>query len=111
MVGAQAGTATIDAAIVGAAGDVLAMTAPEAPAPARRWAWHRVLWIVSAIFVLAFGALRLAAAQPVDLPALPDAPPPVARAAAIQPRPLPDVSDYPPDPPERPVVLPTFGPQ
>jgi general secretion pathway protein A len=111
MVGALAGTATIDAAIVGEAGDVLAMTAPEAPAPTRSWPWHRMLWIVSAIFVLAFGALRLAAAQPVDLPALPDAPPPVARAAAIQPRPLPDVSDYPPDPPERPVVLPTFGPQ
>ena len=111
MVGAQAGTATIDAAIVGEAGDVLAMTAPETQAPPRRWAWHRGLWIASAIFVLAFGALRLAAAQPVDLPPLPDAPPPVARAAAIQPRPLPDVSDYPPDPPERPVVLPTFGPQ
>ena len=111
MVGAQAGTATIDAAMVGEAGNVLAITAPEAPAPARSWAWNRVLWIVSAIFVLAFGALRLAAAQPVDLPPLPDAPPPVARAAPIQPRPLPDVSDYPPDPPERPVVLPTFGPQ
>jgi len=111
MVGAQAGTATIDAAMVGEAGNVLAMTAPDEPAMARGWPWHRVLWIVSAIFVLAFGALRLAAAQPVELPPLPDAPPPVARGAAIQPRPLPDVSDYPPDPPERPVALPTFGPQ
>ena len=110
MVGAQAGTATIDAAMVGEAGNVLAITAPEAPAPARSWAWHRVLWIVSAIVVLAFGALRVAAAQPVELPSIP-APPPVARAAAIQPRPLPEASEYPPDPPERPVVLPTFGPQ
>ena len=110
MVGAQAGAATIDAAIVGEAGHVLAMTAPEAPVQTRLWPWHRLLWIVAAIFVLAFGALRVAAAQPVALPPLPDTPA-VARAAAIQPRPLPDPSDYPPDPPERPVVLPTFGPQ
>jgi general secretion pathway protein A len=110
MVGAQAGAATIDAAIVGEAGTVLAMTAPEAPAETRLWPWHRLLWIVAAIAVLAFGALRVAAAQPVALPPLPDTPP-VARAAAIQPRPLPDPSEYPPDPPERPVVLPTFGPQ
>jgi hypothetical protein len=33
------------------------------------------------------------------------------RAAAIQPRPLPEPVEVPPPPAERPVVLPSFGPQ
>jgi general secretion pathway protein A len=111
MTGAQAGTHSITSAIVGAAGEVLAMTAPDVPVRSRRWPWHRVLWIVAALIVLAVGALRVAAAQPVALPPLPAAPPAAPRAASIQPRPLPDPSDYPPDPPERPVALPSFGPQ
>jgi general secretion pathway protein A len=111
MLGAQTGAHAIDAAIVAEAGEALAMTAAAAPARAGRWAWHRVLWIAAAIFVLGFGALRIAAAQPVTLPALPPAPPPAPRAAAIQPRPLPDPADVPPAPAERPVVLPSFGPQ
>jgi general secretion pathway protein A len=111
MAGAQAGAHSIDAAIVGEAGEMLAMTAPGVPVRSGRWAWHRVLWIVAALFVLGFGALRVAAVRPVTLPALPPAPPPAPRAAAVQPRPLPDPTDYPPDPPQRAVVLPSFGPQ
>jgi general secretion pathway protein A len=111
MAGAQAGAHSIDATIVGEAGEVLAMTASAAPVRRRLWPWHRILWIVAALFVLAFGALRIAAAQPVALPPLPPAPPPAPRAAAIQPRPIPDAGDVPPAPAERPVVLPSFGPQ
>ena len=111
MAGAQAGTHAIDAAIVTDAGEALAMTASEAPARRRLWPWHRVLWIVSALVVLAVGALRVAASQPVTLPALPPAPPPAPRGAAIQPRPLPDPVETPLPPAERPVVLPSFGPQ
>jgi general secretion pathway protein A len=111
MAGAQAGAHSINSAIVGEAGEVLAMTAPDTEVRSERWAWHRVVWIVAALVVLAFGALRVAAMQPVSPPALPAVPPPAPRAAAIQPRPLPDPADYPPDPPDRPVVLPSFGPQ
>jgi general secretion pathway protein A len=111
MAGAQAGTHTIDAAIVGEAGDVLAMTAPDAPARSHRWPWHRVLWIVAALVVLGGGGLRVAAARPVTLPVLPPAPPPAPQAVAIQPRPLPDPAEYPPDPPARVIALPSFGPQ
>jgi general secretion pathway protein A len=110
MAGALAGTGTIDAAIVGEAGEVLGMAAPQTEAARRLWPWHRILWIVAALFVLVGGALRLAANQPVSLPRLPEAPP-VSRAAPVQPRPLPDPSEHPPDPPERPLVLPTFGAQ
>ena len=110
MAGAQAGAKTIDAAIVADAGGVLAMTGPDTPARRARWPWHRVLWIVAALAVLGFGALRVAAAQPVSLPDVPAAPA-VPRAAAIAPKPLPEPSDYPPDPPEPPVALPSFGPQ
>jgi general secretion pathway protein A len=111
MAGAQAGAHSIGAALVREAGEVLAMSASEAPVRRRLWPWHRMLWIAAAIAVLGFGALRVAAAQPVTLPPLPPAPPPVPRAAAIEPRPLPDPSEVPPPPPERPVVLPSFGPQ
>jgi general secretion pathway protein A len=111
MAGAQAGAHSIDAAIVGEAGEALAMTAADVPVRSGRWAWHRVLWIVAAFVVLGVGALQLVAAQPVALPVLPPAPPPAPRAAAIQPRPLPDPAEYPPDPPARTVVLPSFGPQ
>ena len=111
MAGAQAGAGTIDAAIVGEAGEVLAMTAPGVPVRSGRWPWHRVLWIVAALFVLGAGALRVAASQPVAPPPLPAAPAPAPRAAAIEPRPLPDPGEYPPDPPARTVVLPSFGPQ
>jgi len=111
MAGAQAGAHSIDAAIVGEAGEVLAMSASEAPVRRRLWPWHRMLWIAAAIVVLGIGALRVAAAQPVTLPALPPVPPPAPRAAAFEPRPLPDPSEVPPPPPERPVVLPSFGPQ
>jgi general secretion pathway protein A len=111
MAGAQAGAHSIDAAIVGEAGEALAMTAADVPVRSGRWAWHRVLWIVAAFVVLGVGALQLVAAQPVAIPVLPPAPPPAPRAAAIQPRPLPDPAEYPPDPPARTVVLPSFGPQ
>ena len=112
MAGAQADSETIDAATVHQAGEVLGMTAPEAPVRVSRRPWHRSLWIVAALLVLLLGGLRVAATQRVDPPAPPAAPPPAPRAAAIQPRPLPDPSEYPPDPPvQRPVVLPTFGPQ
>ena len=111
MAGAQAGTHSINSAIVGEAGEVLAMTAPGVPVRSTGWPWHRVLWIAAALLVLGFGALRVAAAQPVALPPLPEAPPPAPRAAAIAPRPLPEPADVPPPPPERPVVLPSFGPQ
>jgi general secretion pathway protein A len=112
MSGALAETGTIDAAIVNESGRVLAMTATEAPARRGRWAWHRVLWIAAAIAVLAVGGLRVAAMQPVTVPSLPAAPP-FAQGAGIQPKPVPDPSELPPDPPppERPVVLPSFGPQ
>jgi hypothetical protein len=64
------------------------------------------------MFVLILGGLRVAATQRIDPPPPPAAPPPAPRAATIQPRPLPDPSEYPPDPPvQRPVALPTFGPQ
>jgi len=114
MAGAQAETGTIDAAIVGEAGRVLAMTAADAPVDRQRWAWHRVLWIVAALAVLVVGGLRVAAMQPVTLPPLPDAPL-FAQGAGLQPQPVPDPSQFPPDPPapapsERPVVLPSFGP-
>ena len=112
MAGAQADSETIDAATVHQAGEVLGMTAPEAPVGVSRRPWHRSLWIVAALLVLVMGGLRVAATQRVDPPAPPASPPPAPRAAAIQPRPLPDPSEYPPDPPvQRPVVLPTFGPQ
>jgi len=112
MAGAQADSQTIDAATVHEAGEVLGMTAPEAPVRVSRRPWHRSLWIVAAVLVLVLGGLRVAATQRVDPPAPPAAPPPAPRAAAIRPRPLPDPSEYPPDPPvQRPVVLPTFGPQ
>ena len=113
MEGAQAEARTIDAAIVRQAGSVLGMTAPKAASRSTPWPWHRVLWIVAALLVLALGTLRVATMQPVDPPALPGAPPPAARGADLQPRPLPNPSDYPPDPPAppRPVALPTFGPQ
>ena len=111
MLGALGGVHAIDAAILAEAGEALAMTAPAVPARTGRWAWHRVLWIAAALFVLGFGALRVVAAQPVTLPPLPPAPPPAPRAAAIQPRPLPEPTEVPPAPAERPVVLPSFGPQ
>ena len=112
MAGAQAGSPTIDAAIVHEAGQVLGMTAPGAAARASRRPWHRSLWIVAALLVLLLGGLQVAATQRVDPPAPPAAPPPAPRAAAIQPRPLPDPSELPPDPPApRAVALPTFGPQ
>src|SRR5688572_10895292 len=65
MAGAQAGAHSIDAAMVGEAGEALAMTASGAPVRRRLWPWHRTLWIVAAIVVLAVGALKVAAAQPV----------------------------------------------
>ena len=112
MAGAQAGSPTIDAAIVHEAGQVLGMTAPGAAARVSRRPWHRSLWIVAALLVLLLGGLQVAATQRVDPPAPPAAPPPAPRAAAIQPRPLPDPSELPPDPPApRAVALPTFGPQ
>jgi general secretion pathway protein A len=112
MAGSQAESRAIDAAIVHEAGDVLGMTAPEAPSRASRRPWHRWLWIVAALVVLVVGGLRVAATQRIDPPPAPDAPAPAPRAAAIQPRPLPDPSEYPPDPTvQRPVALPTFGPQ
>jgi general secretion pathway protein A len=111
MAGVQAGARTIDAAAVGEAGQVLAMTAADTPGRPTRWAWHRVLWMVAALAVLAIGALRVALAQPVTVPPSP-APPAIAHGATIQPLPLPDPADYPPDPPpQRPIVLPSFGPQ
>ena len=68
--------------------------------------------VVAALAVLAGGALRIALAQPVTLPPSPASPPPIAHGATIQPLPLPDPADYPPDPPpQRPIVLPSFGPQ
>jgi general secretion pathway protein A len=111
MAGAQAGAHSINSAIVDEAGEVLGMTAPAVAVRGGRWPWHRVLWIVSALAVLAIGTLSVMAAQPVATPPLPPAPAPAPRAAAIQPRPLPDPAEFPPDPPERPVVLPSFGPQ
>jgi general secretion pathway protein A len=111
MAGAQAATRTIDTAIVADAGRVLAMAAPDTPVRRRGWAWHRTLWIVAAFAVLGFGLLRVVATRPVAAPTPPAPPLPAPRAAAIQPRPLPDPSEYPPDPPERPVPLPSFGPQ
>jgi general secretion pathway protein A len=111
MLGALAGAHAIDAAIVAEAGEALAMTPPTTTDRAGRWAWHRVLWIAAALVVLAVGALRVAVARPVTLPPLPPAPPPPPRAAAIQPRPLPEPVEVPPPPAERPVVLPSFGPQ
>jgi general secretion pathway protein A len=115
MAGAQADTGTIDAAIVGEAGRALAMTAANAAVPPQRWAWHRIVWIVAALAVLVVGGLRVAAMQPVTMPQLPPAPP-FAQGAALQPQPVPDPSELPPDPPprpalpDRPVVLPSFGP-
>jgi general secretion pathway protein A len=113
MEGAQAGSPTIDAAIVRDAGNVLGMVAPKAASSPKPWAWHRVLWIVAALLVLVFGSLRVATMQRVDPPALPGSPPPPAHGSVIQPLPVPDPRDYPPDPPAapRPVALPTFGPQ
>lgn len=112
MVGAHAETPTIDAAIVGQAGEVLGMTAPPAAAAASARPWHWRLWILAAVLVLVLGGLRIAVTRRIPPPAPPETPPPAPRAAAIQPRPVPDPSDYPPDPPApRPVALPTFGPQ
>jgi general secretion pathway protein A len=112
MAGAQADSQTIVVANVHEAGEALGMTAPEAPVRVSRRPWHRSLWIVAAALVLVLGGLRVAATQRIDPPAPPAPPPPAPRAAAIQPRPLPDPSEYPPDPPvQRPVALPTFGPQ
>jgi hypothetical protein len=114
MAGAQAEAGTIDATIVGEAGRALAMAATDAPAGRRRWAWHRVLWIVAALAVLVLGGLRVAAMQPVTVPPLPAAAPPFPQGAGLQPQPVPDPSELPPDPPpppDRPVALPSFGPQ
>src|SRR4030095_5383894 len=125
MAGAQADSQTIDAAILHEAGEVLGMTAPEAPVLVNRRPWHRSLWILAAVLVLVLGGLRVAATQRIDPPAPPApppralrgaargargaprpppppprpppaAPPPAPRAAAIRPRPLPDPSEYPP---------------
>jgi hypothetical protein len=91
------------------------MTAANAAVPPQRWAWHRIVWIVAALAVLVVGGLRVAAMHPVTMPRLPPAPP-FAQGAALQPQPVPDPSELPPDPPprpalpERPVVLPSFGP-
>ena len=108
MAGAFESTHAIDGATVYEAGRVLGMSVPAAATRSLSRRQRLVaFWTVLAVVAIATASLRLAAAQPVLLPPVPE-PPAVARAAALEARPLPAERDYPPDPPAPPVVSPTF---